>query len=237
MLKQLIACCTLVALMSSCEPLLEDSTETETTVLQTPVDIDSLLLDSTYLGQVLEYRIPGWITYQQQLNPEFNPSLLSAQDTSTYEPFVTEFYPDRTFREFYGDLMIYNTDSSRIIDLYSYRFAMEKDGRGTLRIHESPDTEISLLIPGHNVKERVMFMGPIGAFDHAFWADDRHMIVAGNADEDGNGLRKPIVWVINIRSKRVINFTYKGTLEQSARGYQLHRLRNRGMLESPPPAS
>ncbi len=236
MIKNIFAACFLLFLLGSCEGLPAEENSVAEEATYSTLNVDSLATEPEYRSKVLQERIPGWVSYQQEQNPEFDPARFVLQDTSIYKPVTSEFYPDRTFREFYGNLLVYNNDSSRIVDLYSYRFAMEKDGQGNLRIHESPDTEVAVIIPGHNRKERIMFMGPIGAYDHAFWVDDRHILVAGNVDEEGLGKRSPILWLINYRAKKIYNFTYQKELKNTARGYQLFRLRNKGMLETPPPA-
>jgi hypothetical protein len=237
MLKKIFVGCALFALLANCDgPFTEENENIDEVSTLTPIQLDSLVADSAYLGKIIKERIPGWVAYQQEKNPSFNPSLFTLQDTSRYESFVTNFYPDRTFREFYGNLMVFNEDSSRIIDLYSYRYAMEKDGQGNLHIAENPDTEISLLTPGYNKKERIMFMGPVGAYDHAFWIDNRYLMVAGNADEEGLGKRNPILWLVNLKTQQIFNFTYQEELPNTARGYQIYRLKNKGMMETTPPA-
>ena len=123
---------------------------------------------------------------------------------------ITTFAPSPTYFASYGKLIKYSPDSSMFVDLDSYSFDVRKDSSGKLRGTDmGTDTEISLVIPSQNKKERLLFFGPGSSVDDAYWLDKDHLILIGVQDHGGDTGKTAALWKYNVPEKTFYLYEWK----------------------------
>ncbi|MFT3826293.1 MAG: hypothetical protein QM731_20385 [Chitinophagaceae bacterium] len=123
---------------------------------------------------------------------------------------TTNFNPSDNFFAAYGKLLKYSPDSSYFVDLDSYSFDVRKDSstgrwKGT---DMGTDTEISLINLATKQKERILFLGPGGSIDDAYWLDKNNFILIGVQDEGAAG-KAAALWKFNVPEKIFYLYEWK----------------------------
>lgn len=112
----------------------------------------------------------------------------------------------------YQKLFIYNKDSSKAIDLFSYGTLLHrKNGRDYIEGGE-PDTEVGLIDFRKDSRRRIYFAGPSITLFDAKWINDSIIALAGahNIDEEHF---HPFVLQMNLAQNKCRLFPYKDTLQ------------------------
>ena len=128
--------------------------------------------------------------------------------TETFESFplsksgVEEFLP----------VLLYSYDSSYAIDPYSYNYILEYKSTTSGSFSDAgPDSEVALVNLKDSTRKRIWFAGPSIVLLKAGWLDrNRIAIAAAELTDDNQGI--PIIEVINIQSREVLNYRYNDTL-------------------------
>jgi hypothetical protein len=144
-------------------------------------------------------QIPSWVSYWKGIEPEFNPDDFSFARGFTYEklewPEENHIVPGSDFYPY----LVYHPEKEGVVDLYSYKVAYNENGKP----YFNPDSEV-IYFKNDGMRERLMFIGPSGAFEEAVWVSSEHLLVAGNFEEEG-GVR-PMLWLIFPKENRYLNF-------------------------------
>lgn len=172
---------------------IEEVPETDSVVVTGP--------DSTLTAETIQrFQTAGFTDYAKARIPSFDWSRfkhkLSWQEDSLHS---SEFTPAKTFYNNYGAYLKYSPDSSRFIDLDSYNIDIRKDSKGRLvGTSGGPDTEVSLIDPKSGKRTRLLFMGPGGSVEDAFWTDNNDLVIIGTQENEENGGKKVTIWKINL---------------------------------------
>lgn len=172
----------------------EDSPETDSVVTTGP--------DTTLTAEAIQrFQTAGFTDYAKARIPSFDWSRfkykLSWQEDSLLS---SPFTPAKTFFTNYGAFLKYSPDSSRFIDLDSYNIDIRKDNQGRyIGTAGGPDTEVNLVDPKSKKRTRLLFMGPGGSVEDAFWTDNSNLVIIGTQENEENAGRKVTVWKINLQ--------------------------------------
>lgn len=152
--------------------------------------------DTTLSAETIQsFNTAGFTDYVKKRAPGFNWNQFTL--TTSWEDSLktTPFTPNPNFFANYGRFLKYSPDSTRFIDLDSYNIFITKDSKGRFIGSESgPDTEISLVDTRTGKKSRLLFLGPGGAVEDAFWDDNQHLVLLGVQESDNNSGKALSVW-------------------------------------------
>ena len=140
---------------------------------------------------IQSFTTAGFTDYIKKKSPSFDWKQFNL--TTTWEEdsaLITPFTPNKQFYNSYGRFLKYSPDSTLFIDLDSYNIDIKKDGQGRwIGLAAGPDTEVSLVNPATGQKTRLLFMGPGGSVEDAFWEDKDNLVLLGVHDgESGKAL-------------------------------------------------
>ncbi len=158
------------ALLVSCSNNTDTAAETfDSTLLEMPeedVPVNSQF--QTYFASLYTHLKTQDSVFSAE---QYEPTGKNVLDTSINNPLnkqqVEAFYP----------CLIFNTDSSLAIDLYSYNYTV-KPATGKLE-EVGPDTEVGLINFKANTRRRIYFSGPAAAIVDAAWMQDGKILLAG----------------------------------------------------------
>lgn|SRR5690606_987207 len=77
-----------------------------------------------------------------------------------------------------------------VVDIYSYKLVLDEEGQG---LGFNPDSEV-VYYRSDGMRERLLFIGPSGAFEDAVWVTEDHLLVSGHIQKEGGFV--PVVWLI-----------------------------------------
>jgi hypothetical protein len=157
--------------------------------------------DTTLAAETIQqFQTAGFTDYAKSKIPSFDWSRFKYKSSYEQDSLLTgDFKPSKTYYASYGSLLKYSPDSSRFIDLDSYNIDIRKDASGKLiGTAGGPDTEVSLIDPKSGKSKRLLFMGPGGSVEDAFWTGNNELVIVGTQENEENGGKKVTVWKINL---------------------------------------
>jgi hypothetical protein len=165
----------------------------------------------------LQSSFPQFFTYLSTQDTSF--SIQNFEQNESMAMDSTKAFPvDEKQLQPFSDYLIYNTDSSLAIDLYSYNYIpVRRNGRTVLE-QGGPDTEIAVIDTKDSTRRRIFFSGPGVSIQQAKWQDKNTVFLAGVEEVSENAL-KPILWKINIPHKTVQIINYMDTLQGNMRDF------------------
>lgn len=171
----------------------EDETDSDSVVVNGP--------DTTLTAETIQrFQTTGFTDYAKSKIPSFDWSKFKYK--SSYEQdsmFTQTWQPNKTYYASYGSFLKYSPDSTRFIDLDSYNIDIRKDGSGKLvGTAGGPDTEVNLINPKTGKSQRLLFMGPGGSVEDAFWTNNNELVIVGTQENEENAGKKVTVWKINL---------------------------------------
>ncbi len=135
-------------------------------------------------------RINTWLAFYNLEYDGFEKSHRFERPYAVTYDFNTE--KDDLFAAFY----VYNTDSTKAIDLDSYHLVLEQRDDGTLFSRgREPDMEVGLIRFAKGKRIRMLFCGPPCVFEEAAFDPEGRMVVAGHIENDRG--YKPVLWVMS----------------------------------------
>jgi hypothetical protein len=170
----------------------------------------------------------------QQLPTAFPEAyqFLSAKDSSFNASFFEEAGSDTNRSKMlplpkeiksYYPYLIYNIDSSRAIDLYSYNiFFRTKNGK---RIAEpgGPDNEVALIDFKDSTRRRVFFGGSSSAVLDAKWINGQEFLLM-TGEVIGDREFQPTILKYNTSDNTLEHFLYRDTLRLNISEYRDRRI-------------
>ena len=160
--------------------------------------------DTTLTSETLQkFQTAGFTDYVKTRIPAFDWSKFKYKSSYEEDSMLTSsFTAPKNYYANYGSFLKYSPDSTRFIDMDSYNIDIQKDGKGRLiGTAGGPDTEVSLINPKTGKKERLLFMGPGGTVEDAFWTSNNELVIVGTQENEENAGRKVTVWKINLTDK------------------------------------
>jgi hypothetical protein len=158
----------------------------------------------------LQNAFPQFFNYLAQQDTSFSVSKFENSPGTPLDS-IQAFPLDKKRLQAFADYLIYNSDSSLAIDLYSYNYVpVQHDGKTVLEQGE-PDTEVALIDTKANTRRRVFFTGPGTSVHQAKWEQEKSIFMAG-VEEIGPDSVKPVLWKINLQDKTMEIYNYRDTL-------------------------
>ena len=201
-------------LLTACNNSNNTTTQTEAEPAQTTtVEAE----ESTHVA-TLQRSFENLFAYMEQQDSSFTPQhfepgyvgKIDSLPAVTYEPArIQPFEP----------FLIYNSDSTKAIDLYSYNYIITRRN-GDVKLEEAgPDTEIGLIDVKNNTRKRIFFSGPSMVVFDARWNSDNEIVMAG-AEQLQNNQLKPVAWQYNLTDSTMQTFNYNEAIAADMKGYK-----------------
>jgi hypothetical protein len=115
--------------------------------------------------------------------------------------------------ELYKPLLVYNGDSSRFIDAYSYWLILDRDDTGQITARNGePDVEVAVIDVKTKKRKRIFFCGSTCMIQKAFWLSNDMIAIAGMVSENADEQYKPVVWFVNTTSGSTTQYDYQKTV-------------------------
>lgn len=190
----------------------DDSEESEETV-KLPEDVTEASTETNFV----QTSFPGLFSYLAKQDSTFSTDsfqLTGEQKLDTVPPMPIDERQLQPFQK----LLIYNADSSKAIDLYSYNYVITSRN-GTTKMEEAgPDTEVALVDLKAKTRKRIFFAGPSYNVWDAKWLNANEIALAGAESED-NGAVKPMLWQVNLADASAEVYTYSGGIKADAKQF------------------
>ena len=165
----------------------------------------------------LQHAFPQFFSFLAQQDPSFSTSRFQ-QSVSTPIDSVQAFPLDKKQLQPFSGYLIYNSDSTLAIDLYSYNYLPVKRKGKTELEQGGPDTEVGLINVKNNTRQRIFFSGPGTSVQQAKWENGNTVFLAG-VEEAGPDSIKPVLWKINLDEKTMDVYQYSDTLHANVSNY------------------
>lgn len=125
------------------------------------------------------------------------------QDTITF-PLSKEDIED------FKPLLVFNSDSSKAIDLFSYGYFAIKTPEGYKIEGGEPDSELAIIDLKNNTRQRLLFLGPSYGFTDAKFSNNKIFVTGYEVTDEGK--IKPIIWEFDLDQKQMKTMMYENTL-------------------------
>jgi hypothetical protein len=135
----------------------------------------------------------------------FHTSVVGPLDT-----LAASAIDDKQLKPYYPYL-IFSSDSSQAIDLYSYNYVLVKKEGKTVAASGGPDTEIALVDLVNKTRRRIFFGGPSIVIYDARWLNDSTILLAGS-EVVGDKKGIPVFWRMDLNQNQREAFYYTDTL-------------------------
>jgi hypothetical protein len=161
-------------------------------------------------------------TFYHSKDSSFTADRFSEPSLDTLPPLAPHPLEEESIKPYYPYL-IYNADSSKAIDLYSYNIMLsDRNGKITGEAG-GPDTEIGLVDLRNKTRQRLLFVGPSSTIHDASWIGDSSVAIAGGEIlEDGKF--KPAVWVISLNRNTMQYLDYPEGIKMKPADYKDKRI-------------
>lgn len=177
----------------------------------------------------------GELDWKENAFPDVLRALESGDSTFTLDSFASEggapidnsvkAYPMEGERLVpFQSVFVYNGDSTRAIDLFSYNFMAQNQNGQSVLVPGEPDTEVALLDYRDKTRKRLLFLGPSFAALDARWLSNDQVAIAG-AEIVGEHLIKPIIWKITLPAGAVETEFYTDTVRADIPAIREQRFR------------
>lgn len=196
----------LCIIFSACS---DDSNKDETTT------VEHITTDSINLQKDKEV----YATWGELYGNEDIPFSLDSFTTTNNikgDLFTQPFEPDADYYKLYGNLLVYNADSSTFIDAYSTTWIIEEQENGVLYARAGEvDQEVAIVNTQTNIRTRLLFCGPSCIVQKAFWYNENIVGIMGMIDENNNQQYTPTIWFVNIHNGITIPYqNHSGGISQ-----------------------
>lgn len=191
--------------------------------LQTEAEpIEETMVEETNSPATLLQRSFGDLfAYMEQQDSSFTPQNFEAGSQGKIDPLPAVAYEPARIKPF-EPFLIYNSDSTTAIDLYSYNYIITRRN-GQVRLEEAgPDTEIALIDVSSNTRKRIFFSGPAVVVFDARWNSDNEIVMAG-AEQLQNNEIKPVAWQYNLSDSTMQTFSYNEAIAADMKGYMQNK--------------
>jgi hypothetical protein len=220
-----ISCTGLIlVLLLSCEVRTRKPQETNTPVdtTHTPENPITILKERPSIYST-------WGSYYRLGSPED----FSAIEKSKIELSKTDLKLHDSFYRDYKRLLVYDQDSSRFIDPFSYLLLIDKNKK-TDQLHArlgEPDQEISVYDIKAKKRKRVFFCGTTCRVDKAFWYNKDIIGLMGLTSQTADEHYQPVIWFVNIVDGSLVQYFYtKDILDTDINNFIQQEVESKGII-------
>ncbi|MCH7401960.1 bifunctional isocitrate dehydrogenase kinase/phosphatase [Belliella kenyensis] len=134
-------------------------------------------------------QLTDWTAHWKLQMPDFNLGEFKLSRIDTIETierpeenFITQGNPFFPFLK-------YHPEGKGTVDIYSYKITFPEEGKP----YFNPDSEVTYF-RSDGMRERLLFIGPSGAFEDAVWLNSEALLVVGHFESE-TGV-SPKAWII-----------------------------------------
>ena len=174
-------------------------------------------------GMLLQNYFPLLLSYLQKSNGTFSGDSVTQTESATQQAIAP--YPiDPDKKDSFKQLLVYNTDSTKAIDMFSYNYILtNKNGALTAEAAE-PDSEVALMDFESGIRRSIWFSGPSATVLDAAWMNPQEIAIAG-MQENESGQRHPAVWIVSLPDSTINTYVYQQPANISTTAYLNQRFR------------
>jgi len=208
----------LILFLMACNNTAENKSETEDTIQSEEEEATSERPEI----QQIQISFLQMFSFYEANDSSFSASNFEAAQLDTMNLLPAHPVNEKDLKPFYP-YFIYNSDSTKAIDLYSYNIMLKESGGKTIGEPGGPDTEIAIVDFRNKTRQRIFFSGPsFPVYDGAWLSNDVVVLAGGETIADGT--MKPMILKINLSSKARQYFNYPDTLNITASDYKDPRI-------------
>jgi len=206
----------LILLLIACNNAAENNAETDDT-LQT----EEVAEESSEI-QEIRNSFPQLFSFYESRDSSFSPNGFEIAQSDTMNLLPAREINENDLKPYYP-YFIYNGDSTKAIDLYSYNIMLTEKGGKTIVEAGGPDTEIAIVDFLNKTRQRIFFAGPSFVIHDGSWLNNETVLLAGGEILEGEKT-KPMILKINLSTKSRQYFNYPDTLSVNANTYKDSRI-------------
>jgi len=214
-MKKLVAACLFTGLLTAC------NTNGDTKATAMPEDTVQEADADADVAQV-QAAFPNVYTYLKNQDSSFSEDNFLPSGEAEVQPAPTTPI-DEAHLEPFRPYLIFNSDSSRALDLYSYNYIIDNRNGSNKLEAGSPDSEAALIDFTAKKRRRIFFGGPSFALWDGKWIDAGNLLMIGAETGTDTNL-VPSIWKINLKDTSIQVYTYQGTVQADMNGYQKSKL-------------
>ncbi|OLY90934.1 hypothetical protein SAMN05444008_1178 [Cnuella takakiae] len=184
-----------------------ESATTDTAAAQPEADLSQL----TPEARMVQTAFPNMYMFLEGQDPSFDPANFQETEGGYGEPLPPRFFAPEELEQF-KPYLIYNTDSTKAIDLVSYNYIIDKKDGQQVLTGAGPDTEVGIINLQNNMRTRIFFAGPGTVMREGKWIDSS-TVMLGGAETLSNTAIKPFLLRINLNEKSVQKFAYADSVK------------------------
>jgi hypothetical protein len=190
---------------------IQDTTTAETEEAIEPSEVEQAKITFPQLFSFYESKDSSFT------EEKFDVGIMDSMNVTAPQPLnETELKP-------YYPYLVYNSDSSKAIDLYSYNIMLSNKNGKTVGQAGGPDTEIAVIDFKNKTRQRIFYAGPSFVIHDGQWIDNKTLSLVGGEVIDDDRI-SPFVWMIDIDAKSMKVLDYRDTLRVNPRAYQNSRI-------------
>lgn len=175
------------------------------------------------IGDTLKTYLPNWTAYYATQVETFDPAEYRLVDSLQKDTLYSRTYDPQRFDNFldlYQDYLVYSPDSSRLMDLYSYRYVFEEQEEGPTQVMKDVDVEAALVNLETEVRKRLLFLGASGFVEDGAWIDNKRVIITGGIIVPENPEMMQLkTWVMNLETQWLYTYEYPEYIDRSDVNY------------------
>lgn len=179
-----------------------ESVNTDTATAQSEADLSQLSPEA----RLVQTAFPNMYMFLEGQDPSFDPANFAETEGGTDEPLPPRFFPPEELEQF-KPYLVYNTDSTKAIDLVSYNYIIDKKDGQQILTGAGPDTEVGVINLQNNMRTRIFFAGPGTIMREGKWLDSTTVLLGG-AETLSNTAIRPFLVRIDLKEKSLQKFTY-----------------------------
>lgn len=181
--------------------------KTDTAAAQPETDLSQLSPEA----RLVQTAFPNMYMFLEGQDPSFDPANFEETEGGYGEPLPPRFFAPEELEQF-KPYLIYNTDSTRAIDLVSYNYIIDKKDGQQILTGAGPDTEVGVINLQNNMRTRIFFAGPGTIMREGKWLDSTTVLLGG-AETLSNTAIKPFLVRINLKEKSLQRFAYADSVK------------------------
>lgn len=175
------------------------------------------------IGDTLKTYLPNWTAYYTTQVEAFDPAGYRLVDSLQKDTLYSRSYDPQqlgNFLDLYQDYLVYSPDSSRVLDLYSYRYVFEEQEDGPTQVMKDVDVEAALVNLEKEERKRLLFLGAAGFVEDGAWIDNKRVIITGGMIVPENPEMMQLkAWVINLETRWMYTYEYPEYIDRSDVNY------------------
>jgi len=193
--------------------------------IESHIKIDTTIISvfQKEYNTLINSKLKRWITFYKKNCTTFNINKFSLCKTDYLKPYYFDL-PDgakmQKFLELYSPYLIWNSDSSMAIDLYSTNVWLDFDSSGNKYAEFDVDSHVDLIDFKNKKGIVLMQTGTFSSFNDGFWIDNDNVLIT----ETGKNLDNDIIDNTFIIKYFVINLnTYQTSRYCSNQSYKTNK--------------